>query len=136
MSKSGRRLVGGAFLASAAGLGLWLHLGGCHIDTGVTEPYKERELRLVEIQNMVRSGDFKQKLEASKQIDTLEPADKLQIVRRLADDPDPAVRLLAVKKLRTMDEPEARERLGRLAAKDPDPDVRSLAGEKSKEDVK
>ena len=136
MSKSGRRLVGGAFLASAAGLGLWLHLGGCHIDTAVTEPYKERELRLVEIQNMVRSGDFKKQLEASKQIDKLEPADKLQIVRRLADDPDPAVRLLAVKKLRTMDEPEARELLGRLAAKDPDPDVRSLAGEKPKEDVK
>ena len=113
-----------------------MHLGGCHIDTAVTEPYKERELRLVEIQNMVKSGDFKQQLEASKQIDKLEPADKLQIVRRLADDPDPAVRLIAVKKLRTMDEPEAREMLGRLAAKDPDPDVRSLAGEKPREDLK
>lgn len=136
MSKSGRRLIGGAFLASAAGVGLWLHLGGCHIDTAVSEPYKERDLRLVEIQNMVKSGDFKQQLEASKQIDKLEPADKLQICRVLAGDSDPAVRLLAVKKLRPMNDPEAREILGRLASKDPDPDVRNLAGEKPRDDRK
>jgi hypothetical protein len=129
----GRRFIGGTFLASAAGFGLWLHLGGCHIDTSVTEPHRERDLRLVEIQNMARSGDFRQILEASKQIDKLEPADKLQILGWLADDPDPAVRLLSVKKLRTMNEPEARATLARLASKDPDPDVRSLAGEKPRE---
>ena len=106
----------------------WLLLHGCSVDRDITRPTQKRDLTGDEIRDKLRSLDFKEKLEAEGQIDRLEPPEKRRTLLALADDPDAAVRLIAVKHLRKADTEEARARLSRLAKDDPDPTVRELAG--------
>ena len=122
-----RSIAIGAGLLALLGGGLWLSLGGCHVDTEVTKPYAQRSLATEEIRAMLASGDFKQRLEASRQVDKLEPQERLTVLLELAQDPDAAARLLAVKKLKEVDDPRARETLTKMAKDDPDPNVRELA---------
>ena len=107
-----------------------LVLAGC-ADTTVKQPYKAPDLTVEEIRTKLQSEDFRQQLEASKQIDKLEPAEKLRVVLALSKDPRGKTRILAVKKLKAIDDAKARERLEQMAKDDPDPDVKDLAGQKS-----
>lgn len=124
-----KALVASGIVAAlgAAGAGVWLLRQRARVDRSVTQPYVEKDLTTDEIRAKLASGEFKDKLEAAKQIDKLDPAEKLRVLLKLADDPQAATRLLAVKKLRTLDDPRAKEKLARLAEEDPDPDVRDLA---------
>lgn len=101
-----------------------LLLLGC-VDTTADRPYRERDLAVDEIRAKLASEDFHERLEASKQIERLDPAEKFRVLLVLADDPNPATRLLAVQKLKPI--AAARDRLARMAKEDPDPDVRDLA---------
>lgn len=127
----GKKCVGyGVLLLLAAAIGgVWIFHSGC-IDSSVTQPYQEKDLTLDEIRSKFQSGDFKQKLEAGKQIDKLEPSEKLRVLLTLSKEQDPPTRVLAVKKLKPIDDPRARETLERLAKEDPDPTVRQLASER------
>jgi hypothetical protein len=102
----------------------------CAVDRDITKPPEKRDLKADEIRAKLTGSDFKEKLEAEKQIDKLEPDEKRRILLGLSGDADPAVRLIAVKHLRRLDHPDARAALEKLAAGDPDPTVRELAGSK------
>jgi len=125
-----RVTFGAMALVLVAGAGAWVAAGGCSTDPTVAQPHLKRDLKAEEIRSMLTTGDFKQKLEAQKQIDKLEPEERLRIVLALAKDADAAVRLIAVKKLRAIDDPRAKAELARLAKDDPDETVRELAGTK------
>ena len=108
--------------------GLFL-FAACGVDPTVKEPYKARVFTADEIRAKLNSGDFRQRLEATKQIDSLQPEEKLALLLLLADDPQPSTRLLAVKKLKTLPDSAAKEKLQQIARSDPDPDVREWAGQ-------
>ncbi len=99
---------------------------GC-VDTTVTRPYQEEDLTIKEIRQKLQSGDFRQKLEASKQIDKLPLEERLRVVTVLAVDPAASTRLLAVKKLAKIEDPRSRARLKKMSNEDLDPVVRELA---------
>ena len=98
------------------------------IDSSLTEPYVEKDLTTEEIRSKLLSGGLKQKLEASKQIDKLPPEEKIRVLLKLSEGDATTSRLMAVKKLRPIDDPRVKERLKWLAENDPDPLVRTLAG--------
>jgi HEAT repeat protein len=100
------------------------------VDKSVTDPVRERNLVTEEIRSMLKSGDFKARLEASRQIDKLGQEEKINVLIDLARDSDPAARILAAKKLNEIDDPRAKETLAKLAKEDPDPEVREMAGGK------
>lgn len=127
MTRAKRFVLGGSLLAAVAVGAAWLLSSGCQIDRQVTEPYREPTLTGAEILTMLASGDFKQTLEASKQIDRLASEEKLAVLLDLARDQNAATRLLAVKKLADVDDPRARKALADMAKDDPDPTVRELA---------
>jgi len=127
MTKAAKWALSAGALAALAGGALWLLSSGCQVDTQVTRPYQERSLAAEEIRAMLASGDFKRRLEASKQIDQLPDAERLTVALDLSRDQDPAIRLLAVKKLKEIADPRAKEALGALAKDDPDATVRELA---------
>lgn len=102
-------------------------LAGC-ADTSVDKPYPTAELQAKEVREKLRSSDFRQRLEGSKQIDKLEPEERLQVLLILSKDPQASTRLLAGKKLRGIADPRAKARLAEMR-NDPDPDVRQLAEE-------
>jgi hypothetical protein len=116
-----------AIVAAAGAAAAWYACKRSQVDPTVTQPFVERDLTTDEIRAKMASGDFKQVLEASKQIDKLDPAERLRVLLKLADDPQASTRLLAVRKLRAMDDPRARERLDAMAKGDPDADVRDAA---------
>ncbi|MDP6957621.1 MAG: HEAT repeat domain-containing protein [Planctomycetota bacterium] len=99
---------------------------GC-VDTTVTRPYQEEDLTIKEIRQKLQSGDFRQKLEASKQIDKLPLEERLRVVTVLSVDPAASTRLLAVKKLAKIEDPRSRIRLEKMSKEDPDPVVQELA---------
>jgi HEAT repeat protein len=119
--------VGGVVLALLVAGTAWLATSGCNVDRSVTEPHRERNLMVEDIRRMLKSGDFKDRLEAARQIDKLGDDEKVTVLLELAQDPDPAARILAARKLRDLDEPRATEALARLASEDADPDVREAA---------
>ncbi|MBI2930832.1 MAG: HEAT repeat domain-containing protein [Planctomycetes bacterium] len=127
MSMKMKLTLGGAVLA-VTGAVAWVAIGGCSIDPTVAQPYKERDLKAEEIRTMLTGGDFKQKMEAQKQIDKLEPEEKLGLLVTLSNDSDPAVRLIAIKKLRPIEDARAKERLAQMAKEDPNEMVRQQAG--------
>ncbi len=87
-----------------------LSSNGC-VDTTVTRPYQEEDLTIREIRKKLQSGDFRQKLEASKQIDKLAVEEKLRVLIILSQDAEASTRLLAVKKLAKIEDPRAEARL-------------------------
>lgn len=101
-------------------------VAGC-VDTTVTRPYQEEDLTVKEIRKKLQSGDFRQKLEASRQIDKLPLEERVRVALILSEDGVASTRLLAVKKLGRMEDSRSRNRLEVLAKEDPDPVVRELA---------
>ena len=97
------------------------------VDTTVTRPYEERDMTVREIRKKLTSGDFRQKLEASKQIDKLEVEERLSVLLVLSEDAEASTRLLAVKKLAKIEDSRAQARLERMSKDDPDELVRELA---------
>jgi len=100
------------------------------IDHSLTEPYVEKDLTTEEIRTKLLSGGLKQKLEASKQIDKLPAEEKLRVLLKLSEGEATTSRLMAVKKLRSIEDSRAKERLKWLSENDPDALVRQLAGSK------
>ena len=119
----------GVIVAFALGGGIWFLSCGCHVDSSVAEPYRERDLELRDIRLMLRSGDFKRTLEASKQIDKLAPEEKVRFLLELSESPEAPIRIVAVKKLRVLDDPRAKDRVARMAKDDPDSTVRQIANQ-------
>jgi HEAT repeat protein len=128
MSKRRKFALGGTLAVAVLAACVWTLMGGCAVDTQITEPHRERDLKLEEIRAMLKSGDFTKKLEASKQIDKLPAEEKLRTLLELSADAEPATRILSVRKLKAIDEPRAKAALARLAKEDPDDTVRELAG--------
>ncbi len=117
------------FLILLTGGGTFLFVNrGALVDKSITEPYVEKDLPVEEIKTKLLSGDLTQKIAARKQINKLEPEEKLRVLLVLADQPEATVRLLAVRELLWIDDPKAVSKLKSLAKNDPDPDVRELAG--------
>ena len=77
------------------------------IDRSLTEPYVEKNLTAEEIRTKLLSGDLLQKIAARKQIEKLEPEEKLRVLLILADDSDVTVRLLAARELLKIEDPGA-----------------------------
>lgn len=100
------------------------------MDSSVTEPYVEKDLTTDEIREKLLSGDLKQKLAAAKQIEKLAAEEKLRVLLKLSEDDSVTSRLMAVKKLRKIEDPRAKEKVKWLAENDPDELVRQLAGGK------
>ncbi len=98
------------------------------IDNSLTEPYVEKDLTTEEIRSKLLSGGLKQKLAASKQIDKLPAEEKLRVLLKLSEGSETTSRLMAVKKLRSIEDSRAKERLKWLSENDPDALVRELAG--------
>lgn len=98
------------------------------IDRSLTEPYVEKNLTAEEIRTKLLSGDLLQKIAARKQIEKLEPEEKLRVLLILADDSDVTVRLLAARELLKIEDPGAVDKLSWLAENDPDETVREVAG--------
>lgn len=92
---------------------------------------EEQDLTTSEIRTKLKSGSFREKLEARKQIGKLEREPRLKVLGALATDDDRPTRTIAVQELSVMlPDPAARELLQQLAAEDADPDIRALAAEK------
>ncbi len=119
-----------AAAAVAGGAALVWHKVHGPVDKTVAQPYVEKDLTVDEIRAKLKSKDFKGRVEAGKQIDKLEPEERLRVLLKLADDADTPARVLAVKKLRLIDDARAKDRLRKMAKDDPDSDVRDLAASK------
>jgi hypothetical protein len=118
-----RRVVGAALLAGL--------LVACGVDYTVTDMPEEQDLTSTEIRTKLKSGSFREKLEARKQIGKLEREPRLQVLRALATDPDAPTRTIAIQELGVMlPDPAAQETLELLAREDADPNLRALAQEK------
>jgi len=106
-------------------------LAGCGVDYTVTEMPEEQDLTTAEIRSKLKSGSFREKLEARKQIGKLEREPRLQVLRALAADEDRPTRTIAIQELGVMlPDPGAQETLEQVAREDADPDLRALAQEK------
>lgn len=115
-----------AVVALGAGYWTWRKLRR-QVDKTVTQPYVKPDLTVDEIRDKLKTGDFKQRIEATQQLNKLEPEERLRVLLKLAEAPESPVRMLAVKELRKIDAPEAKQKLQDLAANDLDSDVRELA---------
>lgn len=115
-------LAGGSWIA-------WHKMRGS-VDKTVAQPYQKPNLSVDEIKAKLISKDNKQILEATQQIDKLPAEEKLQALLKLSEVPETPARLRAVKLLRKIDDPRAKERLQKLAMEDPDEDIRDLAASK------
>jgi hypothetical protein len=113
-------------LLLAAGALLWLFGGGCSVDTEITKPVERRDLASEEVRTKLKSPDFKEKLEAERQIDKLEPGERRRLLLELARNREAPVRLIAAKHLRKLSDDEVRALLRRMAKEDPDPAVREI----------
>ncbi len=113
---------------------VWLALSvgaGCVVDYTVDEPPEARDLTTEEIRTALRTGSFRDKLEARKQIGKLEREQRLAVLGSLVADPDLPTRTIAVQELgKLLPDPGARETLEQVAAADADPGLRTLAQEK------
>ncbi len=114
----------------AAMLSAHVFMVACSIDRDITRPVELRDLTTDEIRIKINSPDFKDKLEADRQIDKLEVEERRRILLKLSTDPDAPVRLIAAKHLKKIDHPEAHAALRRMAQEDPDETVREFAGER------
>ncbi len=92
----------------------------------IVEQEQEQIFTPDELRGALTSEDFRAKNRARKQLDTLAPSERLTLLVKVAESPDPAARTLAVVELAKAGD-AARSALERLAAGDPDPDVRELA---------
>jgi len=95
----------------------------------LTAPAVARDLPVEEIRAKLQSGNFREKLAAKKQIEKLEPTDRVAVLAALLQDPDVATRLIAVSALGDLGSDEARTKLAEVAAKDGDEKVRAAATE-------
>ncbi|GEM_PF-3434001 len=121
--------IGAGVLVLGLAVGaIWFWRQRSRVDLAVSQPYVEKDLTTDEIRSKLGSGEFKQVQEATKQIDKLEPEERLRVLLKLAEDPQSPIRLRAVKKLRALDDPRAKTKLEKMAREDSDADVRELAG--------
>lgn len=114
-------------LAGGAGLGVWYWRGKAEAEA-VTK-VERRDLPVEEIRQKLQSGNFREKLEAKKQIGKLTPEDRVAVLRVLLTDPQAATRLIAVSELGKLEGDAARAALAEAAEKDADEMVRAAAKE-------
>ncbi len=123
-------LVAGTALAGAGGVAAWYHVRAMDEVAAVTAPLDDAKPTAERIAAMLASPDFKERVQARRQIEGLPPDQRAPVLEALAGDERAEVRLLAVSALGGMDD---RSRfvdlLKRLATGDPDPDVRAAAAQ-------
>lgn len=120
-------------LLAAVGYGVAMWMEGAKKETAqITKSVDVSSMTTKKIMKMLTSGDFKQRLQARKEISRLKPEDRLQVYRAMAKAKDAAVRLMAVSGLASMKSPGAKKLLQELA-KDTDKDVAEQAKEALKE---
>lgn len=134
MTRRGRKVLaivgGGLLVLAAVALVLWQRYQAAGEEAAeLTAPAVAKDLPVEEIRTKLKSGNFRDKLAAKKQIEKLEPADRLAVLAALLEDADVATRLLAVSALADVGSDEARAKLGEVAAKDADEKVRAAAAE-------
>ncbi len=103
---------------------------GAACDLSVTEKKQrpfDRPLTSAEIVAQLRSANFREKLEARRELGRLDPETRLRVLRRLLADEEVASRLLAVQELTNVPGAEARALLQQTASGDADATVREQA---------
>ncbi len=115
--------------AIAGGVFLILYYRGKAEADALTKPIERVELPIDAIKEKLRSPNFREKLEARRQIDKLTVADRVAVCKVLLADPDAPTRTLAVTVLAATDSPEARALLAEAAKSDADESIRGLAAE-------
>jgi HEAT repeat protein len=88
---------------------------------------EHKNLQVEEVKKLLKGGDFKAKIEARRQIDNLEPEDKLLTLIELMKEDDVNARLIAVKLLTSIKDKRATAALEKAAKEDKDETVRSIA---------
>lgn len=117
-------------VAAAAAAVFWWRYKATQAEMAeVSAPVVQKDLPVEAIRAQLKSGNFRDKLAAKKQIEKLEPGDRLAVLTVLLGDDDVATRLLAVKALADLGSNEARAKLSEVAAKDADEKVRAAAAE-------
>lgn len=99
----------------------------------ITKMEAEKNLSIEEIKKLIKSNEFKDQLDAEKQIYKIPEVERLQILQSLLNDENPNVRIIALRNLAKIKNEKSKELLKRLANEDSDEIVRLLASEKLKE---
>ena len=95
----------------------------------ITKVQKVENLKSEQIIKMLASGDFKQKLQARKELNKLKPAEKKAVLLKMVAEKNPAVRMMAVQGLKEFkDDTQVKNVLTGLSG-DSDKDVAALAKE-------
>lgn len=126
------RVVVAAVALSLAGAGTWAVLQWHRAEEdvqAVTAAPDSPGLSAARIAEMLASPDFKERIQARRQIDRLPERERVEVLAALSTDERAEVRMLAVSGMEALRSlPRVRDLLSRLAAGDPDPDVRASAG--------
>jgi len=115
-----RNIVLGVLLIMSAGLAA----ANCAGD--IVEQEKNKVLTAPELRTALLSGDFRHQNRARKQLGTLTPEARLDLLREVIKSDDPATRTLAVVELAKLGAP-AQPTLEEVSKNDPDEDVRDMA---------
>ena len=86
-----------------------------------------KDLKGDQIIKMLTSGDFKQKLQARKEISKLKPQERKRVLLRMSKEKNPATRMMAIQGLKAfLKDPQVKKVMEGLQ-KDPDADVAAQA---------
>ena len=87
-----------------------------------------KDLQVNQIKVMLKSPDFKKKLEAQRQIKKLPVPARIALLGHLLKEKELATRLLAARLLAAVSDPKAKAMVQAVAKNDPNPIVRKLVG--------
>jgi len=93
----------------------------------ITEVQKTDSLKSNQIIKMLTSGDFKQKLQARRELSKLSPQEKKAVLLKMCKQKNAATRMMAVQGLKDYVKDPAVVKVLNGLAKDPDPDVAAQA---------
>jgi HEAT repeat protein len=94
----------------------------------IVEYPEKGELTKNELKAALTGDDFRKKNAAREQIETLTPAERVELLSDLLKEGDAPTRMLAISELMKLPEASYKPLLEGVAASDPDPEVREMAG--------
>lgn len=115
-------------VAAAVAYGVYVKWEHASQDTRqITRIQKAGSLKAGQIIRMLTSGDFRQKLQARKELSKLNPQERKAVLLKMCTQKDAATRMMAVQGLKDfIKDPQVKKVLQGLQ-KDPDPDVAAQA---------
>jgi len=105
---------------------VFFYLSGCA--GAIVELPEEKKLDNAELKAALTGDDFRQKTAARKQIETLPPAERLELLQELVQSTGAPTRLLAVSELAKLPPDVHKPVLEKVHKEDADPEVREFAG--------